>query len=119
MNKLQKCERSYGRVVGAVPAETKCYVLIMFDISDIKKYNVLTKLLKRYAYRIQNSVYEAYMTPSNYRSLVCGIDKIMSSKRYFNPNDRIRLYRMTGSCGALVYGPCNSELSESEENIFF
>ncbi len=119
MNKLDKCDKSYNRIMGAVPAETKCYMLIMFDISDIKKYNVLTKLLKKYAYRIQNSVYEAYMKPADYRSLVSRIDKLMSSSRFYNQDDRIRIYRMTGSCNALVYGPCRDEYSELEENIFF
>lgn len=118
MKILKKAERFFNRIDGAVPAENKCYVLVMFDISDAKKYSILTKLFKRYGYRIQNSVYEGYVKMSAYKELVRGVDRIMGGERFYNSNDRVRIYRMTGSCSALVYGPCSDECSACEENVF-
>ena len=59
MSALETSTRHYGRKEGASPAENKFYTLIMFDISNRKKYSLITKLLKRYSRCIQNSVYEA------------------------------------------------------------
>ena len=118
MEHLKKKEKSYGRIEGSIPAESKCYVLIMFDISDIKKYKVITKLFKQYGYRIQNSVYEGYLKPADYRNITASIEKIMSKKRFFNPEDRVRVYRITGSCSAVIYGPCSDEYDLLEENVF-
>lgn len=118
MGELKRSEKSYGRIVGATPAENKFYVLVMFDISDTKKYTVLTKLLKRYGYRIQNSIYEGYVKSSDYRDLVSKIDKIMGGKRFFNPDDRIRVYRISGSCNALIYGPQSDNDDLLETNLF-
>lgn len=115
---LKKTEKSYNRIEGCVPAESKCYVLIMFDISDVKKYTVLTKLFKRHGYRIQNSVYEGYVKPADYRDLVSQVEKIMGGKRFYDPEDRVRIYRITGSCSALIYGPCSDEYNLLEENLF-
>lgn len=118
MNNLKKKERSYSRIEGCVPAESKCYVFIMFDISDIKKYNAITKVFKHYGYRIQNSVYEGYIKPGDYRNLITDIEKIMGGKHFFNPEDRVRVYRITGSCSAVIYGPCSDEYDLLEENVF-
>ena len=38
MNHSEKTELSLGRITGAVPAENRYYVLILFDISETKKY---------------------------------------------------------------------------------
>ena len=49
MSMLETSVRHYGRKEGASPAENKFYTLIMFDISNRKKYSLITKLLKRYS----------------------------------------------------------------------
>lgn len=118
VNMLEKKDKTFGRISGAVPAEIKSYVLIMFDISNTKKYSILTKILKKYAYRIQKSVYEAYIRPADYKILVSKIEKLMDSPQYYDLVDRIRVYRMTGTCNALIYGPCFDECDLLEENVF-
>ena len=119
MNHSEKTELSLGRITGAVPAENRYYVLILFDISETKKYTILTKLLRRYAYRIQKSVYEAYLHNSEYKELVSNIEKLMSSSRYYNKEDNVRIYRISGSCTVLVFGMCAVDHLEVEENLFF
>lgn len=115
---LSKTDLALGRITGASPSENKYYALVMFDISEIRKYTLLTRLLKRYCFHIQNSVYEAYLRPSDLRELVASIEKLMASERYFNPDDRVRVYRMSGGCSAVVYGPCGDDGALLEENLF-
>lgn len=118
MNELEKADISLGRITGPSPSEGRCYVMVMFDITNVKKYARVTKLLKRYCYRIQNSVYEGYLKPSEYRSLVDGMERLMGSERYFDAADRVRIYRLTGSCNAIVFGPCDKEKTLPRDNLF-
>lgn len=104
MGALRKATRHYGKHEGPSPAENKFYTLIMFDISNRKKYVLLTKLLKRYGRRIQNSVYEAYLKSSDIKRLVEDIERLMGSERYFDPADRVRVYRFSGGCNAVLFG---------------
>lgn len=118
MTELVKTERSFGRVAGVSPAEHKFYVLAMFDISDRKKYTLLVKLLKRYGYRIQNSVFEGHLKMADYKDLVAGVDKLMRSKRYFDEGDRVRIYRVSSACDAVIFGTCDEQGIDLDENLF-
>lgn len=118
MDVLQTAERRLERYNGASPAENRFYTLIMFDISDKKKYSTLTKLLKRYSCRIQNSVYEAYLRPLDIKRLIEGIEKLMESKRFFDPADKVRVYRMSGACSVTVFGECTDDDEDLQTNIF-
>lgn len=118
MGQLQKAERSFGRVPGASPSENKFYILAMFDISDRKKYTVLIKLLKQYSCRIQYSVFEAYLKTTDIKELLEGVEKIMKSDRYFNPDDSVRIYKMSGICQAVIFGKCDDDVIGLEENLF-
>lgn len=113
---LQVTEVSLGRIVGASPSEHRFYVLALFDISEPKKYRLLLKILKRYGSRIQKSVFEGQLTRAQIRELAASIERLMSSERFFDPGDNVRLYTMSGSCKALVFGEYVSTLLE--ENIF-
>ncbi len=118
MSGLIKTERSFGKVAGPSPADNKFYILVMFDVSDRKKYSLLTKHLKRYSYRIQNSVFEAHLRMSDYREMVAGIEKLMRSIRFFDANDRVRVYRVSNACEAVIFGEYSSEDIDLDENLF-
>ena len=118
MMELAKTERSFGKVAGASPAENKFYVLVMFDVSDRKKYTLLVKHLKRYSYRIQNSVFEGHLKLSDYRALVAGIERLMRSERYFDASDRVRIYKVSSACDAVIFGECGYESIDLGENLF-
>lgn len=118
MSTLKTSTRHYSRKEGASPAENKFYTLIMFDISNRKKYTLITKLLKRYSRRIQNSVYEAYLKPADMKELTEAIERLMGSDRYCNPADKVRVYKMSGSCSAALYGECTDDDSDLRQNIF-
>lgn len=111
-------EIKFERYSGASPSESKFYVLVMFDISNRKKYSLLTKLLKRYCRRVQNSVYESYLRQSDIRKLTEGVERLMESEKYFNPADRLRIYRMSGLCSAVVFGECADAFEDLLPNVF-
>ena len=118
MGSLLKNNRSFGRVSGASPSENKFYVLVMFDISGRKKYSLLVKLLKRYSRRIQNSVFEAYLKSADIKELLDGIEKIMRSDRYFDSDDKVRVYKRSSACQAVVFGECDDSGIDLDENLF-
>lgn len=118
MSALQKSTCSFGRVLGSSPSENKFYVLVMFDISGRKKYSLLVKLLKRYSTRIQNSVFEAYLKTADLKELLDGIEKLMRSKWYFDPSDKVRVYKVSGACQAVVFGECDENGIGLDENLF-
>lgn len=117
-SKLNRISFSPGKISGSSPSENKYYVLVMFDISKTKKYTLLTRILKRYCFHIQNSIYEAYLKSSDFKKLVKDIEKLMSSERFFNPDDRIRIYKVSGGCDAIIYGPYENNAPFYEENLF-
>ena len=114
--KLARTDVSLGRIAGASPSEHRYYVMVLFDISDPKKYRLLMKVLKRYGMRIQKSVFEAQLRLAQIRELSASLENLMASERFYNPDDNIRIYRISGACTATVLGSYSSELME--ENIF-
>ncbi len=116
MANLQKTEFSPGKLSGASPAEDRFYVVVLFDISDQKKYRILIKILNEYCVRVQKSVFEGHLKMSQIRQLMSSIERLMSSERYFDADDNVRIYRISGNCTATVYGNCTSSIVE--ENIF-
>ena len=118
MSALEVSTRHCSRKEGASPAENKFYTLIMFDISNRKKYSLITKLLKRYSRRIQNSVYEAYLKPVDMKELTEAIERLMGAEHYYDPADKVRVCKMSGSCSAALYGECADGDSDLRQNIF-
>ena len=113
---LQVTHLSPGRTAGTSPAEHRYYFLILFDIAEPKKYRMLMKILKRYAKRIQKSVFEAQLKPGQIREMTAAIEGLMGSERYYDPDDNVRVYRVAGNCEATVYGVCHTV--EVEGDIF-
>lgn len=114
--KLVRTSCSPGRVNGPSPAENRYYVIVLFDISDAKKYRLLTKVLKGYGTRIQKSVFEAQLKRSQIKTLIASVEKLMSSRRFFNPDDNIRIYEIAGHCDLTIFGECHIDVIE--DNIF-
>lgn len=114
---MYRTEVAVGKVAGSSPSESKYYVLVLFDISDSKKYRVLTRLLKQYGIRVQRSVFEAQLRQSQIKELVSAIDRIMLSERFYNPEDNVRVYKIAGNCEVTVFGRYESGVME--DNIFF
>lgn len=114
---LKKTCCTLGKLSGSSPSEDRYYVVVLFDISDAKKYRQLVKLLKRYGSRIQKSVFEGQLKPAQVKSLLASIEKLMLSERYYNLSDNIRMYKIAGNCDLTVFGSYEETLLE--ENMFF
>lgn len=104
------------RIEAASPSEHRYYVLVLFDITDTKKYGKLVKLIKRYCTRIQKSVFEAYLRQKQIAEFENQINRIMRSDRYYNPSDRVRLYKLSGKPSVTIFGEYDP--IGIEENIF-
>lgn len=111
-----KSEFAVGRIAGASPAEHRYYVLVMFDISEAKKYRMLVRTLKKYGLPIQRSVFEAQLKPGQIKDLLGEVERLMSSERFYNPSDNVRVYKVAGNCDVTVFGQYVSTLTE--ENVF-
>lgn len=106
-----------GKIKGASPSEDRYYVIVLFDISDAKKYRLLLKILLKYSSRVQKSVFEASLRNSQIKDMVGSIERLMASARYSNPQDKVRVYKIAGDCEMVVFGTCeNANLSD---DIFF
>lgn len=113
---LQKTIFSPGRINGAAPSENTYYVLVLFDISNQKKYRLLLKTIKQYGIRAQKSVFEGQLTLSQYKALVHAIDALMAAPSFFDGNDVVRIYKIAGSCEVTAFGRFDSYILE--RNIF-
>jgi CRISPR-associated protein Cas2 len=45
------------------------YVIISYDITDNKLRNKIAKLLEKYGFRVQKSVFEAYIKPNQFEQM--------------------------------------------------
>ena len=113
---LQVSTLTMGRQEGGSPAESRYYVLVLFDISDQKKYRLLLRILKRYATRIQKSVFEAYLKPRQIQCMTDNIESLMASERYYDQGDNVRIYRIASKCNATIFGQCS--IAQYETDVF-
>ena len=104
------------RIEAASPSEHRYYVLTLFDIADTKKYGKLIKIIKRYCTRIQKSVFEAYLKRGQIAEFESEVRRIMCSERFYNPDDRVRIYKLSGKPSVTIFGACDS--IGIEDNIF-
>lgn len=114
---LEETVFSVGKTRGSSPANDTYYIVICFDISDAKKYRLLVRILKCFGSRIQKSVFEATLRPSQIKDLTGRIRHLMASDRYFNEADNVRIYKIAGNCNVTVFGKC--EAMTDDDNIFF
>lgn len=110
-------ELTPGKLSGASPSDCRYYILVLFDISNPKKYRILVKLLKQYCVRVQKSVFEGQLKSAQIRKLSDSIERLMAVEYYFDSNDNVRIYKIAGNCNLTVFGVYTSTIME--ENIFF
>ena len=80
-----------------ITSVSKNMIVVCYDISDNKRRNQMVKLLERYLFRVQRSVFEAMLTS------------------FAKDDDNIRIYKINGSGDVTVYG--NAQMLEDEEII--
>ncbi|WP_314026258.1 CRISPR-associated endonuclease Cas2 [Olsenella uli] len=117
VSKLTLRRVEHSKAHGASPSEDKYYVLVLYDISDSRRYRALVKLLKSYGTRIQKSVFEAHLTRRQLKELEWGIGKIIVLDKYHDEGDSVQIYRIASNCEATIFGAYNEQ--KLEDSIFF
>ncbi len=114
VTELETHELSISKIKGASPAEDRFYTVVLFDISEPKKYRRIIKVLKGYSDRIQYSIFEAYLRRAQIKEMTESLRKIMAREDYFNKNDRIRIYRIAGNCELTAFGEYHESIVEQD-----
>lgn len=55
---------------------------------------------------------------SDFKKLLDGIEKLMRSKRYFDANDKVRVYKISNGCQAVIFGESNNYSFDLDANLF-
>jgi CRISPR-associated protein Cas2 len=87
----------------------KYLVVVIYDITDNKRRNELSKYLKSFGFRVQKSAFECILDINNYKKLTQEIDK------YVTGGDLLRIYRLAGNTDVQVWG--NIQKTEIDEII--
>jgi CRISPR-associated protein Cas2 len=94
-----------------IPNKKKRYVLLSYDISNPKRLNRVASVCKGFGYRVQASVFEAYLTTKQIQQLVKKLENIINHKV-----DNIRIYGIQGKEPVYLMGDC--KVVENEEFVF-
>jgi len=76
--------------------KTRMYVVISYDITNDKLRNKIVKICEKYGFRIQKSVFEAYIKENQYEELKRKINWLLTlaKKKWKNlsPDDQVKFY---------------------------
>jgi CRISPR-associated protein Cas2 len=87
------------------------FTVIAFDISDDRTRYRVVKALKKYAIRVQKSVFEAAHLPENHlRRLQRQVERLIDPK-----TDRVRYYFLCAACKPRIESVGRGEIAEYEE----
>lgn len=84
-------------------------VVVCYDISDNKRRLQVVKLLEKYVYRVQKSVFEGFLNKKKYEKLRYEL------KQFTKIDENIRLYKINGSGDVSIFG--NAVITEDEDII--
>ncbi|MCL2045536.1 MAG: CRISPR-associated endonuclease Cas2 [Oscillospiraceae bacterium] len=84
----------------------KYYVLVIYDISNNKRRNNLSKIMKSFGFRVQKSAFEARLSESKYNKMLKKIESIVAE------NDNIRIYKLRGNGAVTVLGKDDDEIDD-------
>ncbi len=76
--------------------KTRMYVIVAYDITNTKLRNKIVKILEKYGFRVQKSVFETYIKPNQFEEMkrkLKGVLNLAKKKRKnLGPNDSVRFY---------------------------
>ncbi len=73
------------------------FYLLTYDIADNKRRQKIAKLCEAVAERVQESVFEAYLTPEELQKLLK-----KTARRFKEEEDSLRVYILCGACQGKV-----------------
>lgn len=84
-------------------------VVVCYDITDNKRRLRMVKLLEKYTYRVQKSVFEGMLSKKKYGQLKRELEL------FAKPDENIRLYKINGSGDVSIFG--SAAVTDDEEII--
>lgn len=87
----------------------KFLVVVIYDITDDKRRNKMSKTLKAFGFRVQRSSFECVLTGSEYNKLVKKVERIITG------DDLLRIYKLAGNTQVKTWGRIG--MTEDEEVI--
>jgi len=71
--------------------------ILCYDIQDDKRLRKVSKIMEAYGYRVQKSVFGAFLSVNDMEELDRRLKKTLNEKE-----DSVRIYRMCEACDKLV-----------------
>ncbi|MDR1733813.1 MAG: CRISPR-associated endonuclease Cas2 [Oscillospiraceae bacterium] len=81
-------------------AESKYFVLVIYDITNNKRRRKLAKHMESYGFRVQKSAFEAILAKSKYNKLLRELPRFAKT----DESDSIRIYKIRGEGDVTVIG---------------
>lgn len=76
----------------------RTFYLFAYDIAEPKRLNRIAKILESIGERVQDSVFEAYLTEEEVQRLLKKVRKIMKEEE-----DSLRIYVLCRACRSKIY----------------
>lgn len=97
-----------------MPRPGRMLYLVSYDIPDDKRRTRVSKLLEAHGLRVQYSVFECEISPSQYQRLRSQLEYQLDLRE-----DSLRVYRLCGDCAAVVERVGVKAPFEYGENILY
>ena len=94
--------------------DKKINILVIYDIVDDKRRNMLIKILNSYGVRVQKSAYEIMIDKICIKKLVSDVQKIIDLKL-----DNVRFYEVIENNYRIKLGEQNKNIFEYNEVYIF
>ena len=88
------------------------FYVISYDISDNRRRNQLAKVLKGFGTRVQYSVFEAHLNPTQYEDLKRAVARVVDVSE-----DSVRYYALCSTCTTRIEVPALGEVTSDPETI--
>ena len=85
---------------------------IAYDISDNRKRAQVAKTLEGFGYRVQYSVFEAILTPTEYQQMKGAVSSVIDPTE-----DAVRYYTLCRSCCRRIEVTQNSKITSRPETV--
>jgi len=76
--------------------KTRMYIVVAYDITDDKLRRKIVKILEKYWFRVQKSVFETYIKPNQFEEMKRKLNWVLNlakkKRKNIWPNDSVRFY---------------------------
>ena len=88
------------------------FYVISYDIPDDRRRGQLAKVLKGFGSRVQYSVFEAHLTPSQFEQMKQAVNSVIDSDK-----DAVRYYALCRACVGRIDVPAVGDVTIDPKTI--